>query len=55
MAQPWAILATLVGRVAGQLYGGGSLPWRNIDFFCQWAQGPGVWSEARGGRTGKKI
>ena len=55
MAQPWAILATLVGRVAGQPYGGGSLPWRNIDFFCQWAQGPGVWSNAWGGQTGKKI
>ena len=53
MAQPWARLATLLGRVHGQPCQGGSLPWRNIDFFCRWSQGLGVWSEARGLRRAK--
>ena len=55
MAQPWARLATLLGRVHGQPCQGGSLPWRNIDFFCRWSQGLGVWSGGSGGLDGQKI
>ena len=54
MAQPWARLATLLGRVHGQPCQGGSLPWRNIDFFCRWSKGLGS-GPRLGGQTGKKF